>query len=216
MKRITGLFLLLFILQLEAKSQTSIELLASLGPTFTSPISYRNCTGHLDPVTTFSISFVYHPSPLWGLQLNISSLNPTSYLNDPLNGSVEAYTNSTISIQRFLAGINYSPSFQRIHPFIGCLLGFSVANTTQAFYTSYNTSFSWALQSGIDYYFSHAIGLRLNGAIITTPGIANNTAYFNVDKYGSRFPSFAIGDPSTANIIQWNIGIGIIIRFIKK
>ena len=36
-------------------------------------------------------------------------MRPTTYLNDPGNNSVNVYTRSAIDMQRFLAGINYSP-----------------------------------------------------------------------------------------------------------
>jgi hypothetical protein len=53
-------------------------------------------------------------------------------------------------------------------------------------------------------------------AVINTPNISNNSAYFDVDSNDDGFPSFAVGNPSTANITQWDISLGIIIRFMKS
>ncbi len=216
MKKVFALLFLLSVLRPGANGQTSFEVLASLDHTNTPSIAYQNCTGHLSPTYTPSISFIYHPHPSWGFEMTCSSLHPTTYLNDPDNNSVKVYTNSVINMQRLLTGINYSVPFNRIHPYIGCLLGFTHTVTTQTPMTATYTSFSWACQAGTDFYFSSLIGMRLNGAIITTPNIPNNSAYFNVDKNGEGFPTFAVGNPSTAGITQWNISLGIIVRLMKK
>jgi hypothetical protein len=60
------------------------------------------------------------------------------------------------------------------------------------------------------------IALKLGGYVLLTPGVYNNTSYFNVAADGSGFPSFAIGDPSKATITQWSMNIGIVVNFGKK
>ncbi|HMH34054.1 MAG TPA: outer membrane beta-barrel protein [Puia sp.] len=215
MRNLFVLLFLLSILQQNASGQKSFEIIASLGRTYTPSIAYQNCTGHIDPSFTPSISFLYHPHPSWGFEIAYSGSKPNSWLNDPNNNSVSTYTYSTINMQRLLAGINYSPRLKAIHPFIGCLIGFTHTVTTQTPMTASKTGFSWACQGGVAYYFSSVIGLRLDAAFISTPNISNNSAYFNVDKNGAGFPSFAVGDPSEANIVQWNISLGMIVRFMK-
>jgi hypothetical protein len=44
----------------------------------------------------------------------------------------------------------------------------------------------------------------------------SNSAYYGVDGNGDGFPSFAVGDPSSSTITQWNLGLGLIVRFMRK
>ncbi|HTS45074.1 MAG TPA: outer membrane beta-barrel protein [Puia sp.] len=216
MRKAVALFLLLLFMLQTATAQRSFEILPSFGYVLTPTINYQQCTGHIDPALSFSSSFIYHPNPTWSFELIYSGSYPTSYLYDPDDERVAVYTRSTIDIDRLLAGVNYSFSFNEIHPHIGVLLGFTYTETTQTYLTSSHTGFSLAPQAGVDYYFSSLIGIRLNTALIFTPNVPNNSAYFNVDKEGNGFPSFAIGNPSSAGITQWNFSLGIIIRFMKR
>jgi len=207
--------LLIIILQSNARGQKGFELIGSLGQTFTSPISYQNAIGHISTTPTGFLSGLYHPNQYCGIELSFSGFSPQSYLDDPADIRVRVYTKSTITVRRLLAGPNFYVPLKRVYLYMGGLLGFSNAVTTQTFYTSSLVSFTWAIQTGVAYYVSKLIGLRLNGSLILTPNVSNNSAYFNVDKDGSGFPSFAIGDPSSANITQWNFSLGIIFRFGK-
>jgi hypothetical protein len=60
------------------------------------------------------------------------------------------------------------------------------------------------------------IALKLNGYVLKTPGVYNNTSYFDVADDGSGFPSFIVGNPSKATITQWNLNIGIVVNLGKK
>jgi hypothetical protein len=214
-KVITSVLLLLFHWQI-AHGQTSVEVLACLGREYTPSIAYQNCSGQFSPSFSPSIVGIYRPVSALGIELMLSSLSPTTYLYDPADQRVQVYTNSKINIQRFLTGLNYFPPLKKIHPYIGLLVGFTRAVTTQVDLTNTNTSFTWSGQVGVEYYFSSFIGVRLNMAVINTPNISDNSAYFDVDSNGDGFPSFAVGNPSTANITQWDISLGIIIRFMKS
>ena len=211
-KGVVGGFLFT-VLPLHIMAQKSFELNISVGPTWTTPISYQNCTGRVNPATTISASFLYHPNPAWAFQFSLMSYSPKTYLDAPADGSVAVYTNATIAMRRFLVGINYYFSVKKIRPYIGGLVGFTNATSSQVINASSNTSFSWVFQSGADYYFSDLFGLRLNTALITTVGVSNNSSFFNIDSYGNGFPTYGVGDPSTANMKQWNISLGFIFRF---
>jgi outer membrane protein W len=218
MRKLLALFFMLSIISSNTHAQTSFELLTSFGLTFTPAITYQNCTGHFSQTVTPLISFIYHPHPSWGLELTYSNTHPTTYLNDPADGSVSVYTHSKINVYRLLTGINYSLPFKKIQPYIGCLAGFTHTVTTQTQLNAIGTctSFSWAFQTGVDFYFSSYIGLRLNGVLVNSPNISNNSAWYNVDKNGEGFPTYAVGNPSSANITQWDISLGIIVRFMKN
>ncbi len=201
---------------LTAHSQSSIELIPAAGNIFSDNINYQRCTGHIDPAFQFSFSFIYHPNPVFGLELMYIVENPMTYLDDPDNASVKAYTSSQVNVQRLLTGLNISIPVKKFHPFLGSLLGFTSVTTTKAWDTNELTEFTWSLQTGADYYFSPLIGLRIKFSMIQTPNISNNSAYFDVGKLGDGFPSFAIGDPSSANITQLSLTLGIIFHFQPK
>jgi hypothetical protein len=144
-KVVVGCFLLT-VLPLHTMAQKSFELNISVGPTWTTPISYQNCTGRMNPAATISASFLYHPDPAWAFQFSLMSYSPKTYLDAPADGSVAIYTNATIDMQRFLAGFNYYFSVKKIHPYVGGLVGFTNATSSQVINASSNTSFSWELQ----------------------------------------------------------------------
>jgi hypothetical protein len=182
------LLFLLSILGLGAKGQTSFEIHTSIGRTCIPSVRYQNCTGNFSTGFAPSVSFIYHPDHASGFEISYNGLKPTIYLNDPSNRSLSIYTRSIIHIDRLLTGINYSFPFTKIHPYVGCPLGFTCADTTQTPWTSSYTGISWACQPGVNYYFSSSIGLRLNGAIINSHRAGNNSANFNIDKSGGDFP----------------------------
>jgi hypothetical protein len=216
LKKHTFIFVLNCIYALTSYSQSSIELIPAAGNTFSDNINYQRCTGQIDPAFQFAFSFIYHPSPVFGLELTYTVENPTTFLNDPGNPSVKAYTSSQVNVQRLLAGLNISVPVKKFHPFLGCLLGFSYVATTKAYDPNVLTEFTWSLQTGVDYYFSSIVGVRLKLSMIKTPNISNNSAYFDVSKNGEGFPSFAVGDPSSADITQLNIAFGIIVHLHPK
>lgn len=210
------LFVLNCIYALTLYSQSSIELITMAGNTFSDNINYQRCTGHIDPAFQFSFSFIYHPNPIFGLELTYMNENPVTYLDAPDNTSVKVYTNSQVTVQRLLAGLNISVPVKSFHPFLGCLLGFTNVTTTKAYDTNELTEFAWSLQTGADYYISSLIGVRIKLSIIQTPNISNNSAYFDIGKNGDGFPTFAVGNPSSANITQLNLVLGIIFHFQPK
>jgi len=212
MKKIYFFLLSTSILCLKANAQSSFEAIASFGTTITPTIPYHNCTGNISSTFTPTFSFVYHPDPSVGFEINYSKFMPITYLNDPDDNSVAAY-NSQISVERLLAGINFSLPFKKIRPYVGCLLGFTYAAMTEPYYPSTYTNFSWAGQAGVEYFFLPVVGLRLNVAFIKSPNISNYSSYFNVNTKRENFPTYAVGDPSSANIYQWNINLGIIAHF---
>jgi hypothetical protein len=213
LKKHAFIFVLNSMYALTSYAQSSIEIIPAAGNTFSNNISYQGCTGHIDPAFQFSFSFIYHPKSLLGLEITYMYENPMTYLDDPGNSSVKAYTISQVNIQRLLTGLNISVPIKRFHPFMGCLLGFTNVTTTKAWDTNELTAFTWSLQTGADYYFSSLIGARIKLSIIQTPNISNNSAYFDVGKLGDGFPSFALGNPSSANINQLNLALGIIFHF---
>jgi hypothetical protein len=213
LKRSSLLFVLIGLLALEGYSQSSIELIPSAGTSFANNITYERCTGHIDPAFVFSLSFIYHPSPEIGLELSYLNGNPLTYLSAPNDPSVQVYTSSRITVERLLGGVNFTIPGKRIKPYLGCLLGFTEAYTANELNTGVHTGFTWALQTGVDYYISSLIGMRFKIAMIQTPNVSNNSAYFNVGKNGDGFPTFAVGDPSSANLAQVNMALGIIIHF---
>jgi hypothetical protein len=213
LKKHAFLFVVNCLFALSSFSQSSIELIPAGGNTFSDKIDYQRCTGYIDPAFQFSFSFIYHPDPVFGLELIFMNENPTTYLDAPDNSSVKVYTSSQIMVQRLLAGLNISLPIKRFHPFLGCLLGFTNVTTSKAYDTNELTDFTWSLQTGADYYFSSLIGVRIKFSLIQTPNISNNSAYFDVGKTGDGFPTFAVGDPSSANISQLNLTLGIIFHF---
>jgi hypothetical protein len=213
LKRGPVLFVLIGLFTLEGYSQSSIELIQSAGTSFTNNITFRRCIGHIDHAFVFSLSFIYHPSPEIGLELSYLNGNPLTYLSAPNDPSVQVYTSSKITVERLLGGVNFSIPGKRFRPYLGCLLGFTEASTANVVNTSVHTGFTWALQAGTDYYISSLIGIRFKIAVIQTPNVSDNSAYFNVGKDGVGFPTFAVGDPSSANLAQLNMGLGIIFHF---
>jgi hypothetical protein len=209
----TFLFLISGLIARTGYGQSSIEFIPSAGVSFADNISYERCTGHVDPAFVFSLSFIYHPTSVIGLELIFLDENPSTYLSNPDDPSVKVYTDSKIVVQRLMAGVNFSMPGERINPFLGCQFGFTYAYTAHLVNTGEYTGFTWALQGGADYYISSLIGVRMKFAWIQTPDVSNNSAYFNVGKDGSGFPTFAVGDPSSANISQINLGVGIIFHF---
>ncbi len=212
-KRSSFLFVLFSLSTWAGYCQSGIELIPSGGISFGDHISYERCTGRIDPAFVFSLSFIYHPTPEIGLELSFLNENPLTYLNTPDNASVQVYTSSKIMVQRLMGGVNFSIPDKRFKPFLGCLLGFTYAYTANYVNTGEYTGFTWALQGGADYYISSLIGVRYKMAWIQTPNVSNNSAYFNVGKDGSGFPTFAVGDPSSANLSQIYMGLGIIFHF---
>ena len=99
---------------------------------------------------------------------------------------------------------------------LNCILGFTNVTTIKAYDTNELTGFTWSLQAGADYYFSSLIGARIKLSMIQMPNISNNSAYFDVGKNGDGFPTFALCDPSSANITQLNLVIGVIFHFQPK
>jgi hypothetical protein len=204
-------------LYLPAASQPRMQLGIDIGPTFTSQIRYQNCTGHIDPAITASFAFLYRANSFFELELKFSNLiHPTSYLNNDSDNTVKIYTTSHIVLQHLLTGFNFFVPSKHIHPYIGLLLGASYAQTKEIAPESHIFSFTWGFQTGVTLNLSGLIALKLGGYVLLTPGVYNNTSYFNVAADGSGFPSFAIGDPSKATITQWSMNIGIVVNFGKK
>lgn len=215
-KKYFALVLSLFTLSMIVKGQKSIEFIPAIGNTITPSVNFRNCTGEFSSAFTFSLSFIYHPMPNLGLELAFTHLNPTTYLVDPNEIKVQVYTKSEITIQRLMAGLNYSYPVKKFRPYIGVLFGVSDAVTIEAFDQDSHTGFSWSFQAGTEYFISPRVGLRLNGAVITSPSIPNNSAYFNVGKDDLGYPEFALGAPSSTTIVHWNINFGLVVRLELK
>ena len=200
-----------------ARGQSRFQIAAEGGSTFTSAIKYKNCTGYINPALTLSITFLYKPGPAIGIELQFSDLsNPVSYLNNVSDNTVKIYTTSHITLEHLLGGFNYYVPVKNIHPYMGLLLGASYAATKETSPPSSIYNFTCGLQTGSEFTLSKSIDLRLNGSVIITPGVANNTSYFNVGADGGGFPSFIVGDPSRAAITQWNISLGVLINLKKK
>jgi hypothetical protein len=213
MRKYLFIFVLTSLWTLAGYSQSSIELIPSVGMSAGDNITYERCTGRIDPAFVFSFSFIYHPSPVVGLELSYLDENPFTYLSSLDNPSIQVYTSSKIAVQRLLGGVNFSIPVKKFRPYLGCLLGFTYANTANLVNTGRYTGFTWALQTGADYYISSLIGMRLKIAMIQTSNVPNNSAYFDVGKNGEGFPTFAVGDPSSANLRQVNVALGIIFHF---
>jgi len=217
MRKIALLLHVFLILFLTTTSQSRIQLSIDAGPTFTSKITYQNCTGHIEPAITPSVALLYKINSNFGLELKFASLiSPTSYLSNDSNNIVKIYTTSHIVLQHLLAGFNYFVSSKRLHPYVGLLLGGSYAQTKEVEPQSLIYSFSLGFQTGATLNLSSWIALNLNGYVLETPGVYNNTSYFNVADDGSGFPSFIVGNPSKATITQWNINIGVVVNLGKK
>jgi len=199
-----------------ATSQSRFELAIDVGPAFTRNIRYQNCTGRIDPAVASSVAFTYKLNSSLGLELKFSNLfSPTSYLKNGSDNVVKAYTISHILLQHLLAGMNYYVPVQRIHPYFGLLAGASYAETKETAPASSIYSFSWGFQVGAMLNLSAATALKVGDCFVITPNVYNNTSYFNVAADGSGFPSFAVGNPSRASILQWDLSIGIVIRLGK-
>jgi hypothetical protein len=213
-RKLYFIFFILLLLTTRIEAQFSFEISPSLGCTFTPAINYKNCTGNINSSFTEFNSLIFHANQSWGFALIYNYFKPTTFLNDTIS-SVGVYTRSQITVERLLGGVNYYFTIKKVHPYIGGLFGLDYAATTQNYLPTSFTSFCWGGQAGVDYYFSYLLGVRLNGTIINSPGIPNNSAWFNVNKNGEGFPSYAVGNPSTAGIIQMNVSLGIIVRFMK-
>gem|GEM_PF-6663160 len=120
--------------------QSGIELIPTAGTSFADEITYQRCTGHIDPAFVFSLSFIYHPSSTIGLELSYLNENPFTYLSVPGNPGVQVYTESKISVQRLLGGLNFSFTLNKFRPYFGCLLGFTYVNTANQVNTGEYTS----------------------------------------------------------------------------
>jgi hypothetical protein len=215
-KKSSLLFSLVGFCTLAAYSQSSIELIPSAGTSFADNISYERCAGRIDAAFVFSFSFIYHPSPAVGLELSYLNENPFTYLSAPNNPSVQVYTSSNIAVERLLGGVNFFIPVKKLRPYLGCLLGLTNVHTANLVNTGVYSGFTWSLQTGADYYISSLIGVRFKLALIQTPNVSNNSAYFDVGKNGDGFPTFAVSDPSSANLTQVNMGLGIIFHFHPK
>jgi hypothetical protein len=215
MRKVFLLVCILLMLISTIKAQFSFELSPSLGWTSTPIIKYNNCTGNINSTLTEFNSLIFHPNQSWGFELTYSYAKPTSFLNDTII-SVSVYTRSQITVERLIGGIDYYFSLKKIHPYFGFLFGFNYVTTDHIYLPTSFTSFCWGGQAGVDYYFSSLLGARLNFAVINSPDIPNNSAWFGVNKNGEGFPTYAVGEPSKAEITQWNICLGIIFRFMKN
>ena len=60
---------------------------------------------------------------------------------------------------------------------------------------------------------SSLIGICFSVILIQIPNVSNNSAYFDVGNNGGGFSTFAVGDPSSANLLQVNLRLGIIFHF---
>ena len=216
MKRFYFLIIIFIIFRSGVLGQRSFELIPSVGTTLTAPVDYQNCSGHFNPSVVFGFSFIYHPAPSFGLELNYSSSNPVSYLDAPGDNSVKVYTNSSIKVERLLTGLNVYIPKSKFSPYFGGLIGFTHVTTSNLIYPGTSTNFTWSLQTGVNYYFSSIIGMQFKCAMLVTPNISNNSPYYGVDEFGNGFPSFAVGDPTSSTITQWNLGLGLIVRFMRK
>jgi hypothetical protein len=199
-------------LHLSASGQSPLALSFSVGPTITPKISYSDCTGHITAATSFSLGMIFRPDSAIGIEVKFISLsNPTSYLKNDKDNTVEAYTRSAIVFDRFLLGFNYYFPLRGIYPFLGIVAGGSHVQTTQTAPQNSITNFNWGLQTGASLKLAKALALRLDACLIFIPNVSDNSTYFGVAADGSGFPSFIIGAPSVAAITQWNINLGIVI-----
>ena len=123
MSKYSYLILLNCLYVLTTYSQSSIELIPAAGNTFSDNINYQGCTGHIDPAFQFSSSFIYHPNHVFGLELTYTVENPTTYLNDPGNASVKAYTSSSGKCSKAINRIKYIGADQKILSFYGLSFG---------------------------------------------------------------------------------------------
>jgi hypothetical protein len=216
MKNITVLLVLLVSLRFPAISQSSLQLSVSGGPTFTSNIEYNNSTGHINAAITGSLGLIYRPNSVFGIEFKISSLaNPTSYLNNDTSNTVKIYTTSQIVFQRILAGLNYYLPLKSIKPFIGLIGGASYVEENRASPYSSLIKFNWGFQIGASININKILAVRLDACEIYIPNVPNNSTFFGDTKDDSGFPSFIIGNPSSATITQWNIDLGLLINLSK-
>jgi hypothetical protein len=166
---------------------------------------------------TASMGFSYKLDSTFGIELKFSSLlSPTSYLNNDTSDIVKIYTTSRIVFQRILAGFNYYLPLKGIQPFLGLVAGVSYVRTTETAPESSIANFNWGFHSGATLNINKLMALRLDACVVFIPNVSNNTSYFNVASDGSGFPSFIIGDPSSATITQWNINLGLLINLSKN
>ena len=216
MKNITIFLVLMITLQFPAISQPCFQLSVSGGATFTSNIEYNNCTGRINTAMTGSLALIYRPDSAFGIEFKISSLgHPTSYLNNDTSNTVKIYTTSNIVFQRVLVGLNYYLPLKRIKPFIGLLGGASYVEENRASPYSSLIKFNWGFQIGASINIDKILALRLDACEIYIPNVPNNSTFFGNTKDDSGFPSFIIGNPSSATITQWNINLGLLINLKK-
>jgi hypothetical protein len=164
---------------------------------------------------TGSLAIIYRPRSTFGIELKFSGAHPKSYLNNDTENVVKVYTSSHIVFQRILAGFNYYLPLKNVQPFLGLVAGASYAQTTETAPESSIINFNWGFQSGATLNIAKGMGLRLDASAVFIPNVSNNSSYFNVASDGSGFPSFIIGNPSSATITQWNINLGLLINLGK-
>lgn len=204
-------------MQFPAKSQPSLQLSVSGGPTFTSDIEYNNSTGHIKTAITGSLGLLYLPSSVFGIEFKISVLShPTSYLNNDTSNIVRIYTTSQIVFQRILAGFNYYLPLKNIKPFVGLLGGASYVYENHFYPYSSLIKFNWGFQIGTSINISKLLAVRVDACEIYIPNVPNNSTFFGDAADGSGFPSFIIGNPSRVTITQWNINLGLLINLSKS
>jgi hypothetical protein len=197
-------------LKFPAISQSRLQLSVSAGPTFTSKIKYYNCTGYINTAMTGSLALIYRIDSTFGIELKFSASHPTSYLDNDANNTLKVYTTSNITFQRILAGFNYYIPQKGFQPFVGLVAGASYAQTTETAPESSIINFNWGFQTGATFNIAKPIALRLDACAVFIPNVPNNSSFFNVAADGSGFPGFIIGNPSKANITQWNINLGLL------
>lgn len=210
------LFILICLGTIKGYSQSSIDLIATGGFSFSDKVNYMGCTGTVDPAFVFSLSFVYHPDRIIGFEVNYLYEQPTTYLDDQHDNSVKIYTSTNVTISRFLGGVNFQLPNKRLRPFAGVLLGVTQVETSDIINTGEYTGFTWSLQGGADLNISSLLAIRAKFSYVQTPNVSNNSAYFGVKGNGDGFPTFALGEPSTANISQINLSLGIVFHIRLK
>ncbi len=210
-------FIVLVSLPATSICQSRFQFLLSGGATFTPACKFQNSTGHINTAATGSLAFIYHPIATIGIELKYSNLsNPLSYLNNTKSETVRIYTSSHITFQRVLTGLNYYLPLKNIKPFIGLLGGASYVEQQQKYPYSSMFKFNWGFQIGASFNINKLLAVRFDASEIYIPNVPNNSAFFGDPANDSGFPSFIIGNPSTATIKQLNVNLGLMINLGKS
>jgi hypothetical protein len=206
-------------------AQTSVEFVPFSGYTPSYQMSFfnenqtdvTNITGRLDGGFNFGGSVLFNKTRRFGIEFLYNRLQtPAKLYNSDAAAGTPPYYQTSAGINYIMAGLvtnfplHRSPSNSPVNIFFGFDLGISLTTPSPNVLSSSNVNFAMGLQTGVNYYVSPRIGIRLTARVTGSPESFSN--YYFGDWGGNR-GWFAIFMPG---IVLAGINVGIIIGLGKE